>query len=37
MQAWDGANTPESSRDIVETELKRFAAIGERTGIKING
>ena len=37
MQAWDGPNTPESARDIVETELKRFAAIGERTGIKISG
>lgn len=37
MQAWDGPNTPESSRDIVESELKRFAAIGERTGIKISG
>lgn len=37
MQAWDGPNTPESSRDIVERELKRFAAIGERTGIKIIG
>ena len=37
MQAWDGPNTPESARGIVETELKRFAAIGERTGIKITG
>ena len=37
MQAWEGLNTPESSRDIVERELKRFAAIGERTGIKISG
>jgi tripartite-type tricarboxylate transporter receptor subunit TctC len=37
MQAWDGPNTSESSRDIVERELKRFAAIGERTGIKISG
>ena len=37
MQAWNGQNTPESSRVIVETELKRFAAIGERTGIKISG
>ena len=37
MQAWDGPNTPESSRDIVDRELKRFAAIGERTGIKISG
>jgi tripartite-type tricarboxylate transporter receptor subunit TctC len=37
MQAWDGPNTPESSRDIVETELKRFTTIGERTGIKISG
>ena len=37
MQAWDGPNTPESSRDIVDGELKRFAAIGERTGIKISG
>jgi tripartite-type tricarboxylate transporter receptor subunit TctC len=37
MQAWDGTNTPDSARAIVETELKRFRSIGERTGIKISG
>lgn len=37
MQAWTGANTPESTRAIVEAELKRFRSIGERTGIKITG
>ena len=37
MQAWDGPNTPESARTIVETELQRFTSIGQRTGIKITG
>jgi tripartite-type tricarboxylate transporter receptor subunit TctC len=37
MQAWEGANTPETTRAIVEAELKRFRAVGERTGIKISG
>ena len=37
MQAWTGANTPDSARAIVDIELKRFRAIGERTGIKITG
>ena len=35
MQAWDGQNTPLSTRGIVETEIERFKSIGERTGIKI--
>ena len=37
MQAWEGANTPDSTRGIVETELARFRRIGERTGIRITG
>ena len=37
MQAWDGPNTSESARTIVETELQRFTSIGQRTGIKITG
>lgn len=37
MQAWNGPNTPESTRAVVDAELKRFRAIGERTGIKISG
>lgn len=37
MQAWDGQNTPLSTRGIVETEIERFKSIGERTGIKITG
>lgn len=37
MQAWTGPNTPDATKDVVATELKRFTAIGERTGIKITG
>lgn len=37
MQAWTGANTPDSTRAIVDTELTRFKTIGEKTGIKISG
>lgn len=37
MQAWEGDNTPETTRRIVETELKRFAEISARTGIRIAG
>ncbi len=37
MQAWEGANTPDSTRAIVETELARFREIGARTGIRITG
>lgn len=37
MEVWDSTNTPDSARGIVETELKRFTSIGERTGIKITG
>jgi len=37
MEAWTGANTPDSARGIVQTELNRFKAVGERTGIKIAG
>lgn len=37
MTAWTGTNTPESTRGIVDTELKRFKTIGEKTGIKITG
>lgn len=36
MQAWEGANTPESTRAIVEAELGR-KLVSERTGIKISG
>jgi tripartite-type tricarboxylate transporter receptor subunit TctC len=37
MQAWEGANTPEATRKVVEDELKRFKLVSERTGIKILG
>jgi tripartite-type tricarboxylate transporter receptor subunit TctC len=37
MQAWNGPNTPDSTRVIVDTELKRFKSIGEKTRIKITG
>ncbi|TDR88073.1 Bug family tripartite tricarboxylate transporter substrate binding protein [Enterovirga rhinocerotis] len=37
MAAWEGPNTPDSTRAIVERELKRFKEIGERTGIQIMG
>lgn len=37
MEAWNGINTPESTRGIVQTELNRFKEVGERTGIKITG
>jgi tripartite-type tricarboxylate transporter receptor subunit TctC len=37
MEAWTGANTPDSARGIVQTEFNRFKAVGERTGIKITG
>ena len=37
MQAWDGPNTPESTRALVEQELKRFRQISAKTGIKITG
>ena len=35
MKAWEGPNTPESTREIVVAENARFRAIGERTGLKI--
>ena len=35
MEAWEGPNTPESTREIVVAENARFRAIGERTGLKI--
>ncbi len=37
MQVWEGANTPGSTRAVVETELRRFKEIAQRTGIKISG
>ncbi len=37
MEAWKGENTPDTARGIVQTELNRFKAVGERTGIKITG
>ena len=37
MDAWEGPNTPETTRAIVETELKRFREIASRTGIRIMG
>lgn len=37
MEAWTGLNTPEAAVRLVETELKRFKAIAERTGIRISG
>lgn len=37
MQAWEGLNTPDSTRVIVETELKRFKEVADRTGIRIHG
>ena len=37
MRAWEGENTPETTRRIVETELKRFREISARTGIRIAG
>ncbi len=37
MAAWDGANTPQTTKAIVETELRRFREVSERTGIKITG
>lgn len=35
MQAWDGPNTPESTREIVMAENARFRSISQRTGLKI--
>ena len=35
MEVWEGANTPESTREIVVAENARFRAIGQRTGLKI--
>lgn len=37
MQAWDGPNTPGSTRALVEQELKRFQQVSAKTGIKITG
>jgi len=37
MLAWEGPNTPDTTRKIVEDELKRFKLIAERTKIKIQG
>jgi tripartite-type tricarboxylate transporter receptor subunit TctC len=37
MRAWEGPNTPASTRKIVEDELQRFKRVSERTGIKIQG
>jgi tripartite-type tricarboxylate transporter receptor subunit TctC len=37
MEAWKGDPTPEGTRGIVQAELNRFKAVGERTGIKITG
>lgn len=37
MQPWDGTNTPESTRALVEQEFKRFKAVSAKTGIKITG
>ena len=37
MEAWKGSNTPDDARGIVQAELNRFKAVGERTGIKITG
>lgn len=36
MQAWDGPNTPDSTRAIVQAELNRFKEISARTGIRIS-
>lgn len=35
MEAWDGPNTPDSTREIVVAENARFRAISRRTGLKI--
>lgn len=35
MEAWEGPNTPESTREIVVAENARFRAVGQRTGLKI--
>jgi tripartite-type tricarboxylate transporter receptor subunit TctC len=37
MRAWEGPNTPGTTRKIVEDELSRFKRVSERTGIKIQG
>jgi hypothetical protein len=37
MQAWEDVNTPETTRKIVEQELKRFKLVSDRTAIKISG
>ena len=37
MRAWEGPNTPGTTRKIVEEELSRFKRVSERTGLKIQG
>ena len=37
MRAWEGPNTPATTRKIVEDELSRFKRVSERTGLKIQG
>ena len=37
MRAWEGPNTPATTRNVVENELSRFKRVSERTGLKIQG
>jgi len=37
MRAWEGPNTPATTRNVIEDELSRFKRVSERTGLKIQG